>query len=65
VAGLEIADEIPDQDDQDEEHKREQEPLEHQYLPSVGGCTGGFDERSSALDTSIHTSRTIVPSLSL
>ena len=51
MARLESRDEIPDQDYEDKEHKRQQEPLEHRYLPSIGCRAGGFDERSCVLDT--------------
>lgn len=40
MARLEIGDHIPDQDAQDKKYKRQQEPLEHLDLRSVGCCTG-------------------------
>ena len=48
VAKLEIGNELPDQDAQDDEDARQQEPLEHQHLPSLVEAPGPYRTGSSS-----------------
>jgi hypothetical protein len=51
VARLEIGDDIPDEDAQDNEDECQQELLEHQYLPGLAYVRGPCCSRSCVLDT--------------